>query len=111
MCCRFRDSDEDKLQATARTTLYSELDILKIIQQLRVSKFVGDLNLTPEQKYLVNYHSEYMLFIDQKRSPQVNFARYEDHRPAAGDSDGRGDRVRMNVTQCIHKLDYQNPRH
>jgi len=47
-CCRFSDSDEDKLQVKARSRLYSELDILSIIQQLRVARFVGELKLSAE---------------------------------------------------------------
>ena len=64
LCCRHSHSAEDKLQAKARTRLYQELDILKIIQKLRVARFVAELNLTDEQRYLVNYHTEYMLFRD-----------------------------------------------
>ena len=110
-CCRFRDSAEDKLQVKARSRLYSELDILNIIQQLRVARFVGELNLTPEQKYLVNYHSEYMLFRDNTRAPTVNFHRYTDHRKEEEEDNGRGDRIRKNVTDCVHSLDPQKPEH
>jgi hypothetical protein len=109
MCCRHSDSPEDKLQVKARTRLYSELDILNIIQQLRVAKFVGDLNLTPEQKYLVNYHSEYMLFRDDARAPLINFHRYEDHRQP--EDTNRRDRVSKNVTDCVHSLDVEKREH
>jgi len=108
-CCRHADSDEDKLQASARSHLYSELDILNIIQQLRVARFVGDLNLTAEQKYLVNYHSEYMLYRTQSRQNTVNFHRYTDHR--AVENLNRGERINKNVSDCVRRLDPNNPKH
>ena len=46
----------------ARKRLYQELDILQIIQKLRVARFVSEISLSEEQRYLINYHTEYMLF-------------------------------------------------
>jgi len=80
LCCRHSENAEDKLQAKARSRLYAELDILQIIQKLRVARFVAELKLTDEQRYLVNYHSEYMLFRDDGKSTYLNATRYTDHR-------------------------------
>ena len=108
-CCRHRDSHEDKLQGKARTRLYGELDILKIIQQLRVSKFMAEQTLSPEQTYLVNYHSEYMLFRKDDNAPCDDFSRYTDHRK--DDASARVGRMKRNVADCIHSLDPHDPSH
>lgn len=42
LCCRQKDDVLDKLQGKARTRLYSELDIMRIIQRLRVSRFLAE---------------------------------------------------------------------
>lgn len=79
-CCQHNDNDDDRLQAKARTRLYAEIDILQIIQKLRVARFVSEINLTDEQRYLVNYHTEYMLFRNQANERPLNASRYTDHR-------------------------------
>lgn len=48
LCCRHSDNRDDKLQGKARTRLYAELDILQIIQKLRVARFVAERTLTDE---------------------------------------------------------------
>ena len=103
LCCRHKNNDMDKLQGKARTRLYSELDILQIIQKLRIARFVAELNLTAEQRYLVNYHTEYMVFRDDSRASPFNAARYEDHRRE--ENLGRDDRINKNVDSCIDNLD------
>lgn len=77
---------------------------MQIISKLRVARFVAELKLTPEQRYLVNYHSEYMLFRDDSKSTALNAARYTDHRreEVAG---GRDNRIKNNVTKAIDSLD------
>ena len=109
-CCRHKDNDEDKLQSKARARLYSELDILQVIQKLRVARFVAELELSPEQRYLVNYHTEYMLFRNDGYAPQFNANRYLDHRREADDP-GRDERMMQNVSNAIDKLDHNNERH
>ena len=103
LCCRHSDNYEDKLQAKARSRLYQELDILQIIQKLRVARFVAELNLTDEQRYLVNYHTEYMLFRDDSKAMPFNASRYTDHRHEEPLS--RDDRVKNNVDSAINRLD------
>jgi len=102
LCCRHKDNDSDKLQGKARSRLYKELDILQIIQKLRVARFVAEINLTPEQRYLVNYHTEYMLFRDDGKASPFTAARYEDHRRE--EQVGRDDRIAGNVDNAIEKL-------
>ena len=97
ICCRHKKSDEDKLQARARTRLYQELDILQIIKKLRIARFVSELTTSEEQRYLVNYHSEYMLFKDDAISNEFDAKRYTDHRSAADDNDNRDVRMEKNV--------------
>jgi hypothetical protein len=112
LCCRQTDGKDklDKLQGKARSRLYAELDILQIIQKLRVSRFVAELNLTEEERYLVNYHSEYMLFRDDKVE-KLNAPRYTDHRPPneqEGQSLARDDRIKKNAENCINGLDHES---
>ena len=103
LCCRFKEEPVDKLQAKARSRLYAEIDILQIIQKLRVSRFVAELQLTEEERYLVNYHSEYMLFRNNELE-KLNAARYTDHR-APNMNEGRDQRIRKNALDCINELD------
>ena len=102
-CCRQHDDHLDKLQSKARTRLYSELDIMQIIHKLRIAKFVAEQNLSEEQRYLVNYHTEYMLFRDDTKAKPFNASRYTDHRTE--EPVKRDQRVRLNVQKCISKLD------
>lgn len=100
-CCRHRGERDDNLQAKAKTRLYQELDIMKIIQKLRVARFISELELTEEQRYLVNFHSEYILFNDGHED--FNASRYTDHRKDEDDS--RKTHAQKNVEKCINKLD------
>lgn len=81
LCCRQSEDIQDKLQAKAKKRLYSELDILRMIQRMRVSRFLAEQQMTPEQRYLVNYHTEYMLFRDGGGVEPFNASRYTDNRP------------------------------
>ena len=99
-CCRHRGERQDNLQAKAKTRLYQELDIMKIIQKLRVARFVSELELTEEQRYLVNYHNEYMLFNDGHED--FNAARYTDHRQEEnGEKPSRHAHAQNVVASCI----------
>ena len=109
-CCRHRNERDDNLQAKAKTRLYQELDIMKIIQKLRVARFVAELELTEEQRYLVNYHSEYMLFNDGHED--FNAARYTDHRKEVeGSKPSRHEHAKNVVEQCISELDPTDYKH
>ena len=55
---------------------------MQIIHKLRIARFVAEQNLSEEQRYLVNYHTEYMLFRDNNQDKTFNASRYTDHRPA-----------------------------
>jgi len=68
------------------------------------------MKLTPEQKYLVSYHSEYMLFRKDERAPVVDFSRYDDHR-AVGQGDSRQNRQKTNISSCVDSLDVNNESH
>ena len=106
LCCRHSDNYEDKLQAKARSRLYSELDILQIIQKLRIARFVAEKELTDEQRYLVNYHSEYMLFRDENKAKPFNASRYTDHRKE--EDVLRDERVKKTVSSCIDNLNHND---
>lgn len=109
-CCRHRNEREDNLQAKAKTRLYQELDIMKIIQKLRVARFVAELELTEEQRYLVNYHSEYMLFNDGHED--FNASRYTDHRQEVeGSKPSRHEHAKNVVEKCISELDPTDYKH
>ena len=41
---------------------------------------MAELNLSDEQRYLVNYHTEYMLFRDDQIVAPFDASRYTDHR-------------------------------
>lgn len=105
LCCRHKSNREDKLQAKARTRLYAELDILNIIQKLRVARFVAEQNLSEEQRYLVNFHSEYMLTTDESQLTELNASRYLDHRKEEDDTRDRRARIADNVGDAINHLD------
>ncbi len=104
-CVRHKDNADDKLQSKARTRLYKELDILQIIQKLRVARFVSEISLSEEQRYLVNYHGEYMLFRNDEIAPAFNANRYTDFRPEDPVEARRDNRMRMAVQQAIRNLD------
>ena len=104
-CCRQQNDYKDDLQSKARTQLYSELDIMQIIHKLRIAKFVAEQNLSEEQRYLVNYHTEYMLFRDKKKAKPFNASRYTDHRSEEKPDENRDERIRFNVKTCIESLD------
>ena len=108
-CCRHSDNFEDKLQGKARTRLYQELDILQIIQKLRVGRFVAELNLSEEQRYLVNYHTEYMLFRDNQIDSNLNAPRYTDHRRE--ENKDRDTRMKENISRAIEALDPADDSH
>jgi len=109
-CCRHRNEREDNLQAKAKTRLYQELDIMGIIQKLRVARFVSELELSEEQRYLVNYHNEYMLFNDGHED--FNAARYTDNRKEVqGQKPSRHEHAQNVVESCINELDASNPKH
>ena len=101
-CVRHKDNEDDKLQSKARTRLYKELDILTILQNLRVSRYHCSLGLSEEQRYLVNYHGDYMLFRNDEITKAFDAARYTDHR---GDEDANFDaRRKKTVSECIESL-------
>ena len=54
----------DKLFEKGRKKLYDEIDLLKIIKQLRVNSFTNDLLLKPYQKDLVRWFEQYMISLD-----------------------------------------------
>ena len=110
-CIRHKDSPEDKLQSKARTRLYRELDIMQIIQKLRIARFVSELELSEEQRYLVNYHGEYMLFRNDDIAPAFNANRYTDFRPEDPNEARRDNRRRIAVQQAIQKLHHDDPKH
>lgn len=103
LCCRQKDDTLDKLQAKARKRLYSELDIMRIIQRLRVSRFLAETKLSPEQRYLVNYHTEYMLFKNEQGGEPFNASRYDDVRAPNNDAP-RDDRLRMTASKAVGQL-------
>jgi len=110
-CVRHKDSPEDRLQSKARTRLYRELDVMQIIQKLRVARFVSELELSEEQRYLVNYHGEYMLFRNDDIAPAFNANRYTDFRPEDPVEAKRDNRRRIAVQQAIQKLQHDDPKH
>ena len=79
---------------------------MQMIHKLRIARFVAEQTLSEEQRYLVNYHTEYMLFRDDKKETPFNASRYTDHR--ADDTDKRDQRIQNNVEKCISKLDPSN---
>lgn len=58
-CCV--KTHKDRLFKKGRDKLHTEIDILHIVKQLRISQFVADLVLTPAQKNLVVWFDKYKL--------------------------------------------------
>lgn len=50
----------------AQAKLTEEIDLLKIIKQLRVAKFVSESYLTPWQILMVQFFSEYKLALKEE---------------------------------------------
>ena len=82
---------------------------MQMIHKLRIARFVAEQTLSEEQRYLVNYHTEYMLFRDDKKETPFNASRYTDHR--ADDTQKRDARISLNVKKCINKLDPSDEMH
>ena len=49
-CCRVRTKRADFLYREAKKKLYSEIDLLEIVKQLRVNSFASDIVLKPRQR-------------------------------------------------------------
>ena len=54
------DKDE-KLFIRAKKKLYTEIDLLEVIKQLRISRFVSQMYLTHHQRELVKFFRSYVL--------------------------------------------------
>ena len=77
---------------------------------MRVARYVAELELSEEQRYLVNYHTEYMLFINDELAVPFDASRYTDHRREDDDSK-REDRIKKNVAKAINCLDPSDYKH
>ena len=60
-CCRRRFTKQDWMQRDAENKLSKELDVLEVIKQLRISKFMSEIVLEKRQKALVKFFREYTL--------------------------------------------------
>jgi hypothetical protein len=78
---------------------------------LRVARFVAELELSEEQRYLVNYHAEYMLFRNDAIAVPFSANRYEDHRLEANAVESRDSRTSQNVRLAIDGLDPSERKH
>ena len=61
LCCKARTKRSDFLYRQAKEKLYTEIDLLEIVKQLRINMFASDIVLKPRQRYLVNFFDEYKL--------------------------------------------------
>lgn len=67
-CCRAKSKRDDFLYREAKKKLYTEIDLLEIVKQMRINMFASDIVLKPRQRYLVNFFEEYKLKVDKKES-------------------------------------------
>lgn len=62
-CCRKqrKKSLQEKIFHQAQRNLYNEIDLLEIVKQLRISKFLSSFLLTHNQRELVKFMKQYTL--------------------------------------------------
>jgi hypothetical protein len=61
-CCRSRKkSKQERIFGQAQRNLYNEIDVLEIVKQLRISKFLASFLLTSNQRELVKFMKQYTL--------------------------------------------------
>lgn len=72
MCCRKtrRRSQQEKIFMQAQHNLYNEIDLLEIVKQLRISKFMSSFILTQNQRELVKFMKQYTLITRLPRPSQ-----------------------------------------
>jgi hypothetical protein len=59
-CCNFKDR-QSKMFEKGKKQLYSEMDLVKLIKQLRVAALMSQVYLKPYQTLLVDWLAEYRL--------------------------------------------------
>ena len=63
----------DRLFAEGLTKLYSEIDLLEVVKQLRISRFMTSMILSANQRELVKFQQQYALGLPPRRQNiQVN---------------------------------------
>ena len=60
---------DDKLHKEGLAKLYSEIDLLEVVKQLRLTRFMASLLLSSSQRELIKFQKDYVLGI-QKKSPK-----------------------------------------
>ena len=70
-CCSSSKRKEDKkarLFKQGLNKLYTEIDLLEVVKQLRISRFMSSLFLTKNQCELVKFQRDYVLDLKRRRN-------------------------------------------
>lgn len=73
LCCRRnrRKSKSERIFMQAQRNLYNEIDLLQIVKQIRISKFMSTFNLNHNQRELVKFMKQYTLITRMPRNNRV----------------------------------------
>ena len=58
----------ERLYAEGCTKLYTEIDLLEVVKQLRISRFMSSIFLTANQRELVKFQKDYTLGLKRRRN-------------------------------------------
>ena len=68
----------ERLYAEGLTKLYTEIDLLEVVKQLRISRFMSSIFLTANQRELVKFQKDYTLGLKRRRNMFMSHrARYQ----------------------------------
>ena len=68
MTSKMLQSKNERLYAEATKKLYTEIDLLEVVKQLRISRFMSSIFLTANQRELVKFQHHYALGLRKKRA-------------------------------------------
>lgn len=72
-CCRSKKvrilgpNKDDRLYAEGLTKLYTEIDLLEVVKQLRISRFMSSIFLSHNQRELIKFQKDYALGLRKRR--------------------------------------------
>ena len=60
-------ANEERLFIRAKKKLYTEIDLLEVVKQLRISRFMSQIHLTQNQRELVKFFRSYVISLQKKK--------------------------------------------
>ncbi len=74
-CCKLKDN-QSKMFEKGKKQLYEEMDVIKLINQLRVAALMSEAYLKPHQTMMVEWLAKYRLSADEEESSEENVKNY-----------------------------------